>query len=57
MPRPGGLPPRRRPEHTVLHRAVRENLETWLEHHAEYDDFSVPERIDAEFRRYLLNDN
>ncbi len=43
----------RRPEHTVLHRAVRENLETWLERHAEYDDFSVPERIEAEFRRYL----
>ena len=44
---------RRRPEHTVLHRAVREHLETRLERHAKYDDFSVPERIEAEFRSYL----
>jgi len=44
---------RRRPEHTVLHRAVRENLETWLARHAACDDFSMPGRIEAEFRRYL----
>ena len=44
---------RRRPEHTVLHRAVRENLETWLEGHAECEGFSVPERLEAEFRCYL----
>ena len=44
---------RRRPEHTVLHRAVRENLETWLERPAESEGFSVPDRIEAEFRSYL----
>ena len=25
----------------------------WRKRHAEYDNFGVPERIDAEFRRYL----
>jgi len=35
-------------------RSVRAlNNSSWLERHAEYDDFSVPERIEAEFRRYL----
>ena len=44
---------RRRPEHTVLHRVVRENLETWLERHLDREGFSVPNRIEAEFRSYL----
>jgi len=32
---------------------VRENLETWLEQHTEHEGFSVPDRIEVEFRRYL----
>ena len=44
---------RRRPEHTVLYRVVRENLETWLERHLDREGFSVPDRIEAEFRSDL----
>jgi len=44
---------RRHPEHTVLHRVVRENLETWLERHLDREGFNVPDRIEAEFRSYL----
>ena len=44
---------RRRPEHTVLYRVVRENFETWLERHLDREGFSVPDRIEAEFRSDL----
>ncbi len=44
---------RRRPEHTVLHQVVRENLETWLERHLDCEGFNVPDRIETEFRSYL----
>ncbi len=44
---------RRQPERTVLHQVVRENLETWLERHADREGFSVSDRIEAEFRCYL----
>ncbi len=45
----------RSPESTVLHRVVREHLETWLAHHSldDTDGFGVPERIEREFRQYL----
>ena len=44
---------RGQPERTVLHQVVRQNLETWLERHADREGFSVPDRIEAEFRCYL----
>jgi hypothetical protein len=44
---------RRRPEHTVLHRVVRENLETWLKRYLDREGFNVPDRVEAEFRSYL----
>jgi len=44
---------RRCPEHTVLHKVVRENLETWLDRHLDREGFGVPDRIETEFRSYL----
>ncbi|MFH1464836.1 MAG: transposase, partial [Pseudomonadota bacterium] len=46
---------RRRPERTVLHRVVREHLETFLQRAREevLDDDPVPAHVDRTFREYL----
>jgi hypothetical protein len=56
--RPGCLPSpyrRRRPEQTVLYRAVVENLETYLALCREdaLDDDPVPAYVERELRHYL----
>ncbi len=45
----------RRPEKTLLHKTVRQNLETFLVATDEQDDFrgSVPHHVEAAFRKYL----
>jgi hypothetical protein len=44
---------RREPEATVLHRVVREHLETFLEHGRVGDGGGYPSFVGREFRRYL----
>ena len=45
----------RRPQHNVLYRTVQQHLETWLAQCREGhdDEWSVPEHVEREFRRYL----
>ncbi len=45
----------RRPSQSVLYRCVQEHLETWLAQcrDGHDDDWSVPEYVEREFRRYL----
>jgi hypothetical protein len=45
---------RRHPEHTVLYRAIQEQLETWLERKCERNEGSpVPAWVEREFRGFL----
>ena len=46
---------RRRPERTVLHKTVRDNLETYLAAAGRDDDFTggVPFHVEGTFRDYL----
>ena len=45
----------RRSSHSVLYRCVQEHLETWLAQCGDGpdDEWSVPEHVEREFRRYL----
>jgi Putative transposase/Transposase zinc-binding domain len=45
----------RRPSRSVLYRCVQEHLETWLAQcrYGHDDEWSVPEYVEREFRRYL----
>jgi hypothetical protein len=45
----------RRPSESVLYRCVQQHLETWLAHcrDSHDDEWSVPEHVEREFRRYL----
>ena len=45
----------RRPSRSVLYRCVQEHLETWLAQcrDGHDDEWSVPEYVEREFRRYL----
>lgn len=45
----------RRPSQSVLYRCVQEHLETWLAQirDGHDDEWSVPGRVEREFRRYL----
>jgi hypothetical protein len=45
----------RRPSESVLYRCVQEHFETWLAHcrDGHDDEWSVPEYVEREFRRYL----
>jgi hypothetical protein len=55
LPGPSAPTCRRRPAATVLHRTVREHLETYLAQAGEGDDFSagVPRHIQTAFGEYL----
>jgi hypothetical protein len=44
---------RREPEHTVLHRVVREHLETFLQTVREERGKALPRYVEEELRRYL----
>jgi len=45
----------RRPSASVLYRCVQQHLETWLAQcrDGHHDEWSVPEHVEREFRRYL----